>query len=124
MEINLFNNTDRVPRPRNEVRIESVVITPYPDRFRVHVAVGVTPFQERPNMLMVVHDEQDRPVSELNIIETMHYDMEFTLHIRGLDDPAGAYTLTTDLFYETRNPPQDRQIEAFIIPEADEITGE
>ncbi|MCB9454956.1 MAG: hypothetical protein H6671_03090 [Anaerolineaceae bacterium] len=119
MEINLFNNTDRVPKPKREVRIENVTITPYPDRFRVHVAVGVTPFQERPNLLLVVHDEQDRMVNELNVIETMHYDMEFTLHLRGMTDPAGAYTLTIDLFYETRNPSQDQRIEAFVIPPAD-----
>jgi len=123
MEINLFNNTDRAPKPKDEVRIETVTITPYPDRFRVHVAVSVTPFQERPNLLLVVHDEQDHIVNELNVIETMHYDMEFTLHLRGMADPAGAYTLTVDLFYETRSPSQDRWVEAFVIPQAGDESG-
>jgi hypothetical protein len=50
----------------------------------------------------------------------MHSDMEFTLHLRGKDDPAGVYSLTTELFYETRNPPQDRVVEAFIVPQVDE----
>jgi hypothetical protein len=75
---------------------------------------------ERPNLLLVAHDETDRVVSELNVIETMHHDMEFTMHIRNVQDPAGLYTLTADLFYETRNPPQDRRIEAFSIPESGE----
>lgn len=118
MEIPIFP-TDRVPRPKDEVQIEEVVITPYPDRFRVHVNVVVTPFMERPNLILVAHNEDDKIVSELNIIETMHHNMEFTLHIRNVTDPAGVYSLTVDLFYETRNPPHDRRVETFIIPSAE-----
>jgi len=117
MDIPLFPS-DKIPKPKDEIRIEELVITPYPDRFRVHIHIQVTPFQERPNLLIVAHNEEDRIVSELNVIETMHYDMEFTLHIRNVQDPAGLYTLTADLFYETRNPPQDRRIETFTVPEA------
>ncbi len=115
MEIPIFP-TDRVPHPKAEVQIEEVVITPYPDRFRVHVNIVITPFIERPNLLLVAHNEEDHIVSELNIIETMHHNMEFTLHIRNVSEPAGIYTLTVDLFYETRNPPHDRRIETFVIP--------
>lgn len=115
MEIPIFP-TDRVPHPKDEVQIEEVVITPYPDRFRVHVNIVITPFIERPNLLLVAHNEEDHIVSELNIIETMHHNMEFTLHIRNVSEPAGIYTLTVDLFYETRNPPHDRRIETFVIP--------
>jgi len=116
MEIPIFPS-GAAPKPRDEIRIEQLEITPYPDRFRVHVQINVTPFQERPNLLLVAHDEEDRIVSELNIIETMHHDMEFTLHIRTVSDPAGVYTLTADLFYDTRNPPQDQRIETFEIPD-------
>lgn len=115
MDIPIFP-TGSAPKPQDEVRIEELEILPYPDRFRVYIHVVVTPFQERPNLLLVAHNEDDRLVSELNVIETMHHDMEFTLHIRGVDDPAGLYTLTADLFYETRQPPQDRRIETFVIP--------
>jgi hypothetical protein len=117
MEIPIFPS-DRAPQPREDVHIEELTITPYPDRFRVHVHIRVTPFLERPNLLLVAHDADDRIVSELNIIETMHYDMEFTLHIRGVENPAGAYTLTCELFFETRNPPHDKRVEAFVIPDA------
>jgi hypothetical protein len=55
-------------------------------------------------------------VAELSIIETMHADMEFTLHIRNVGDPAGTYTLTVELFYETRTPPQDRRVKQFVVP--------
>ena len=117
MDIPLFP-TSGPPQPRDKIHIEQLEIMPYPDRFRVYVHLVVTPFQERPNLLLVAHDENDRLVSELNIIETMHHDMEFTMHLRGVDDPAGLYTLTADLFYETRQPPQDRRIETFSVPVA------
>lgn len=116
MDIQFFDNPNHIPQPRDKVHIENLVITPYPDRFRVHLQITVTPFQERPNLIVAAHNEQDQLVSELSIIETMHADMEFTLHIRNVDDPTGVYTLTADLFYETRNPPQDRRVEVFEIP--------
>ncbi|MBZ0279649.1 MAG: hypothetical protein K8L97_02835 [Anaerolineae bacterium] len=118
MEIPIFP-TDRAPLPKDKVHIEEVIITPYPDRFRVHINVVITPFMERPNLLLVAHNEEDQIVSELNIIETMHHNMEFTLHIRNVSDPAGIYTLTVDLFYDTRNPPHDQRIETFVIPDGE-----
>lgn len=117
MDIQFFDG-DHIPQPQENVKIEALDITPYPDRFRVHIHIRVTPFLERPNLLLVARDEHDKIVSELSVIETMHTDMEFTLHIRNVTDPAGVYTLTADLFYESRNPPQNRRIETFIVPEA------
>lgn len=110
-----------MPLPKDEVRITKVTVTPWPDRVRVRVNVRLTPFHERPNLILVAHDEADRIVSELDVIETMSNDMEFTLHLRDVDDPAGLYTLTVTLFYETRNPPQHECIETFFIPEASEM---
>jgi hypothetical protein len=123
MDIPIFPN-HQAPKPREEVRIETLELQVYPDRFRVFVHVKVTPFLERPNLLMTVRDEDDRIAAELSVIETMHNDMEFTIHLRGKDDPAGAYTLTVDLYYETRNPPQDRRVEGFIVPAADEVDAQ
>ena len=117
MNIEFFDDPNYVPKPRDEVRIEELEVIPYPDRFRIYIHVRVTPFQERPNLLLVAHNDQDRIVSELNIIETMHHDMEFTMHLRGVTEPAGVYTMTADLFYETRNPPHDRRVESFVVPE-------
>ena len=120
MDNQFFNTNGHNARPKDEIRIEKLEITPYADRYRVHVQIEVTPFQERPNLILVAHDEDDNPVGELDIIATMHAGMEFTMHLRDVDDPAGLYTLTADLFYETRNPPQDQRIVTFTIPEADE----
>ena len=118
MDIPLFPS-DHIPQPKEKIRIEVLDVTPYRDRFRVHIHLKVTPFLERPNILLIAHNAEDRIVSELNVIETMHHDMEFTMHLRNMTDPAGIYSLTAELFYETRNPPQDQRIETFEIPGAD-----
>jgi hypothetical protein len=120
MEINIFNDPNKVPKSRSEIKIEDIVATPYADRFRVKAEISVTAFLERPNLLVMLKDAQGKIVHELNIIETMHYEMEFTFHLRGIDEPAGEYTLEVELFYETRNPPQDRGSIKFTIPEADD----
>ncbi len=115
MDIQFFDN-DQVPQPKDKIRIEDLKAIPYPDRRRIYIEIKVTPFQERPNLLLVAHDEADNIVGELSIIETMHANMEFTLHLRGKEDTTGVYALTADLFYEKRNPPQDRHVTGFAIP--------
>ncbi len=113
-----FFDEEHAPHPREDVKIEQLEVVVYPDRFRVYIHIRVTPFMERPNLLLAARTESGKVVSELSIIETMHADMEFTMHLRGLTDPAGLYTLTADLFYESRNPPQDRKVEPFVVPAA------
>lgn len=119
MEINLFNDANLVPQPKHKVRIEAFTASPYPDGFRVKVGLKLTPFQERPNLVIVARRSDGRQVSDLDIIATMHYDNEYTMHIRGLDDPRGSYTLTVELYYESRNPPQDKHQIEFTIDSED-----
>jgi hypothetical protein len=116
-----FHDDNQFPRPKEQVEIEAVELVVYPDRFRVYIGIRVSLFQERPNLILAVRDETGRVAAELDIIETMHHDMEFTMHLRGKTDPAGTYTFTADLFYETRNPPQDRYTRTFVVPPADAV---
>jgi len=109
---------DQAPQPKDNVKIEELETVVYPDRFRIFIHIRLTLFEERPNMLLTARTSEGKIVTELSIIETMHHDMEFTMHLRGLTDPAGIYTLTADLYYETRNPPQDRKSIEFVVPEA------
>lgn len=117
MDINIFDDPNKIPQPKDKIVIEDIVISPYPDRFRIHIEVKITQFQERPNLLIVATHNDGTVIGELNIIATMHAHMEFTMHVRNVDDPAGDYELRVELFYETRNPPQDSRTEAFTIPE-------
>lgn len=119
-----FFDEDHAPQPRDSVKIELLEVVVYPDRFRVYIHIQVTPFLERPNLLLAARSEAGKIVSELSIIETMHHDMEFTMHLRGLQDPAGTYTLAADLFYETRNPPLQRLEQTFVVPSESEVENE
>jgi len=118
MEINLFNDPSRVPQPKHKVKIEDFRVWTYPDRFRVKVNLSLTPFLERPNLVITARRADGLPVSDLDVIATMHYDNEFTMHLRGIDEPTGDYKLRAELYYETRNPPQHSCEIAFTIPAA------
>ena len=121
MDMQFFDDPNHVPKPKDEIKIEDLTATLYPDRFRVYIEIKVTPFQERPNLILVARDDTGKIVSELDIIATMHANMEFTMHIRNVSDPAGDYTLSAELFYETKNPPQDSREITFTIPTAGAI---
>lgn len=117
MEINIFNDPNQVPRAKEDVKIEELFAEPYPDGFRVRASIKITPFRERPNLLLALKESNGTLINELNIIETMHYESEFVIHIRRKSSPIGDYILEAELFYETRQPPQDRASYAFSIHE-------
>jgi hypothetical protein len=121
MTINFFGPDD-VPQPRDKVKIESMDVVVLPDRGRVQVNINLTPFQVRPNVAVaLVRADGDPPiVADMTIIETMHNTMEFTMHIRSVDDPAGDYTLKARLYYEQGVlEPDDEAQFAFTIPVGD-----
>ena len=119
MEINLFNDPGLTPQPKSKVKIEDFRVAVYSDRFRVKVNLKLTPFLERPNLAISAFRADGLQVSDLDVIATMHYDNEFTMHIRGLDEPRGDYTLKAELYYESRDPPQDARQINFTIPPDD-----
>lgn len=116
MNINIFDDPSRVPQPRDRIRIEHLEAVVLPDRYRVRADLRVTAFHERPNLTLVLLNSRGGVVHEMNVIGMMQAQMEFTFHIRGVSDPAGEYTLQVELFYDTRNPPQDRRELAITIP--------
>lgn len=120
MSVQFFHDPNHKPQPKEQIRIESLKATPYEDRYRVFIEVSVTPFLERPNLLLAARTAEGRLVADMDVIATMHSSMEFTMHIRGLDDPTGSYTLTAELYYETRRPPQDKREVTFTIPPEDD----
>src|SRR5215468_3668001 len=79
-----FFNPREVPQPRDRVKVEKLEAKPYPDGWRVRVVLDVTPFQERPSLEIRVRSADGRVVSELSVIETMIWHLEFTIHIRGI----------------------------------------
>jgi hypothetical protein len=101
MTIN-FLAPGEIPQPKDKVKIEYFAADVYPDRWRIKVELRLTPFMMRPNVAIALLQTGDSPnvVADMTIIETMHNNMEFTMHIRGVDDPQGHYTLKARLYYE------------------------
>jgi hypothetical protein len=113
MELKLFS-PEETPKPRAEIKVEAVRVTPYPDGWRVKLNIDITPFQERPSLEIYLRRD-DKPIAELSVIETMHRQMEFTLHVRGVTSAAGNYEAEVTLYYEDRLQPQHRQRVLFEI---------
>jgi hypothetical protein len=80
-----------------ETRIKSLSAEPYPDGYRAHVNIEVTPFQKRPHIEVALFNGDGHEIASTTIVEPMSWKMEFTMHIRGeLNNP---YTLEAKLFY-------------------------
>ena len=80
-----------------ETRITSLSAQPYPDGYRLHVHIEMTPFQKRPHLEVALNDGEGNEVASTSIVEPLGWKIEFTMHIRGeLKNP---YTLEARLFY-------------------------
>jgi hypothetical protein len=80
-----------------ETDITSLSALPYPDGYRLHVHIEMTPFQKRPHVEVSLRDANGEEVTSSTIVEPLSWKIEFTMHIRGeLNNP---YTLEARLYY-------------------------
>ncbi len=117
MSIDLILNNPNL-LPREDVRIVSVTATPYPDRRRIKVEVEITPFRERPNLEISLHDAQGRIAASSSVIALMQFKTAFNLHLRSPEDPAGLYIVRVLLYYEDIQTAQDTRQTELTIPAA------
>lgn len=110
----LFDN-DAVPQPKDKVKLVEITVTPYPEGNRVRLVIRITPFQERPNIEIYARKKDGPIVAEMSVIETMTPNLDFTLHIRGIDSLTGDYIVRAELYYEDRNEPQHVREVSFSI---------
>jgi hypothetical protein len=114
------DNLDRmVPE---ETKITSLSAEPYPDGYRVHVNIQMTPFQKRPHLEVLLKDADGEELASTSIVEPLSWKIEFTMHIRGeLNNP---YTLEAKLYYPD-GPSQEPQTFDFEVkPPSAEWTSE
>ena len=80
-----------------ETEITSLSAEPYPDGYRVHVHIQMTPFQKRPHVDVLLKDADGEEIASTTIVEPLSWKIEFTMHIRGeLNNP---YALEARLYY-------------------------
>lgn len=58
----------------------------------------LTPFQEKPNIEISIHDSEDIEVAQLNVVEAIEYRMDFTVHLRK-ENTAGEYKACMKVIY-------------------------
>lgn len=97
-----------------ETRITSLSAVPYPDGYRLHVHIEMTPFQTRPHLDIKLTDCDGREVASTSVVEPLNWKIEFTMHIRD-DELKNPYTLEATLFYPDGGPSAEPQTFTFDV---------
>jgi hypothetical protein len=98
MTMDFFFPEDHLDRATpEETRITSLSAEPYPDGYRLHVNIEMTPFQKRPHLEVTLKDGNGDEVASASVVEPLTWKIEFTMHIRG--ELLNPYTLEAKLFY-------------------------
>lgn len=85
--------------PPQDVRILNLRAEPWPENARrVRVYLDVTPYLERPNMEITIHDAEGLVAANISIIESIDDQQTFTMHLRG-EELRNPYTLSAKVYY-------------------------
>jgi hypothetical protein len=100
----LFFSTDPelAPRPRKEIEITEVSVTPVEGSSRVRIDMSTTPFapQDRPNIELTVFNPAGLVVGSASIIEAANRKMRLIMHLREKTPAEGSYLFIAQLYYE------------------------
>lgn len=102
MNLDLITDPELAPRPRDEVRIRELSVTPYPDGRRLRVQLLLTPFApvDRPNLEITARRVDGLMVASVSVIESMQHHLNLTIHLRDPQPVPGEYVVQADLYYE------------------------
>ncbi len=92
--------------PPNEVRITNLKVEAWPDGKRIRVHLNLTPFQQQPNLEVVLLNSRGNEVTSAMILEAMLPKFMVTLHIRE-PEPGEEYTVLARLSYEDLGTTQE-----------------
>ena len=95
-----FADPEAVPLPPEDVRIREFRAEPWPDGKRVRITVIVDPFQQRPNLEVLIWNEAGQVVAEVTVVESVTRKIEFNMHLRQ-PEPGGTYRAQAVLFFQT-----------------------
>ncbi len=93
-----FTDSSEVPVPPEEVRIRALTALARADGQRIDTAISLTPFQQKPNVELVIENAEGQELSSLSVVEAIDATMEFTMHIRGKKQ-SGEHILKARVFY-------------------------
>jgi hypothetical protein len=117
MRVQFYDDLGGGPRSREEVRLNELGLFVYEDRRRVAVGFDLTPFLERPSILVRVTDANGEEAASLSVIEALQPNFNLTLHLR--DDGAGdPYELEAIIYYISEDGERqisDKKVKPFTV---------
>jgi hypothetical protein len=93
-----FNDPTDVPLPPDQMEVRELTGQPNEDGSRILVRFEITPFQERPNIEILLTNPEGDQIAGFSVVEAIENKMDFTLHLRG-PQTSGKATLTMQIIY-------------------------
>lgn len=123
MDLNFFADPGLAPKPRQEIRIEKLTLTAYPDNRRVRVELEITPFapKDRPNIEITALRSDGIPVGSTTIIEAVQRTIGLTLHLRE-PQPHGEYQVVVQLNFG-EEPVQHELVDSLFVSNSEGDQG-
>jgi len=84
--------------PPEKVQILDLHVEPWPDGKRVRVHITLTPFQQPPDLELIIYNDQKQEVSHATVVENIDFRLVLTMHLR-VSEPQGGYHLEAIVRY-------------------------
>jgi hypothetical protein len=112
MRVQFYDDLDGGPKSREEVRLNQLGLYVYEDGRRVAVGFDLTPFLERPSLLVTITNATGDEAASLSVIEAMDPNFNLTVHLR---DGANLnpYQVETIVYYLSENG--ERQVSDRVV---------
>lgn len=115
MRIQFYDNLEGGAKSRKDVRLNELGLHVYEDGRRVAIGFNLTPFLERPSLLVRVTNANGDEAASLNVIEAMEPNFNLTMHLRDGNniDP---YQVEAFVYYVSESGERqisDRQVRTF-----------
>ena len=107
MRVQFYDDLDGGPRSRDEVRFNDLGLYVYEDGRRVALGFNLTPFLERPSILVRVTNGEGDEAASLSVIEAMEPNFNLTIHLRD-SDTVDPYKVEAIVYYTSETG--DRKI--------------
>jgi hypothetical protein len=101
MHVQFYDDLDGGPRSREEVRLNKLGLYVYEDGRRVAVGFDMTPFLERPSLLVTITNVEGEEAASLSVIEAMEPHFNLTVHLRD-DARLDPYTVEAIVYYVSK----------------------
>jgi len=115
MRIQFYDDLDGGAKSREEVRLNELGLYVYEDGRRLAIGFNLTPFLERPSILVRVTNANGDEAASLNVIEAMEPNFNVTVHLRDGDN-VDPYQVEAFVYYGSSSGERqitDKQVKTF-----------